>query len=140
MNLSVTDSPGAEAHQTILGGLVASNELRFGPSHWRPLAVLLHDDQGKIVGGLWAGTAFDWLQIELLFVPEPMRTRGTGARMLALAEEEALARGCRGAWLDTFGFQARPFYERRGYRVVGRIDDHPRGSARYFMSKDFERA
>ena len=28
-------------------------------------------------------------------------------------------RDCRGAWLDTFSFQARGFYERLGYRLFG---------------------
>jgi hypothetical protein len=51
------------------------------------------------------------------------------------AETEAVARGCHSAWLDTFAFQARPFYERLGYTCFGELNDYPNGSARYFMKK-----
>jgi len=57
--------------------------------------------------------------------------------MLAQAEREALARGCRGAWLDTYSFQAREFYERQGYSVFGILDDYPPGQKRIFMQKVF---
>jgi hypothetical protein len=54
---------------------------------------------------------------------------------MSRAESEAVARGCHGAWLDTFEFQARPFYERLGYVCFGELEDYPVGSARYFMRK-----
>lgn len=38
-----------------------------------------------------------------------------GKRLMQLAEEEALARGCHGVLLDTHAFQARSFYELPGY-------------------------
>ena len=44
-------------------------------------------------------------------------------------------RGCVGARLDTFEFQAPGFYEKLGYTRFGRIDDHPRGYSRFFMQK-----
>jgi ribosomal protein S18 acetylase RimI-like enzyme len=43
--------------------------------------------------------------------------------------------GCVGVWLNTFSFQALGFYQRLGYEVFGSLDDHPRGSQRYFMRK-----
>ena len=36
----------------ILRGLVGYNQQRGGPADWRPLAVLLHDDEETLVGGL----------------------------------------------------------------------------------------
>jgi hypothetical protein len=32
-------------------------------------------------------------------------------------------------------FQARPFYERLGYRVFGELPDCPRGATKYYLSK-----
>jgi ribosomal protein S18 acetylase RimI-like enzyme len=55
--------------------------------------------------------------------------------MLLQAEQEAIARGCRGAWLDTYSFQARGFYERLGYAVFGILNDYPPGQKRIFLHK-----
>jgi hypothetical protein len=44
-------------------------------------------------------------------------------------------RGCAHAHLDTFSYQARPFYERRGYQVFGMLQDYPPGQQRFFMEK-----
>ena len=56
---------------------------------------------------------------------------------MAQAEAEAARRGCIGAWLDTFSFQARPFYQRHGYVVLGEIKDYPPPHSRFFMVKQF---
>jgi hypothetical protein len=39
--------------------------------------------------------------------------------------------------LDTYNFQARPFYERAGYTVFGELPDHPPGGAKYYLAKRF---
>ena len=38
--------------------------------------------------------------------------------------------------LDTFDFQAKPFYEREGSSVFGVLEDYPPRHTRYFMRKD----
>ena len=103
----------------------------------RSLAVLIRDSAGLITGGLWADTYWDWMFVAMLIVPEPLRGRGVGANLLSQAEQEARARGCIGAWLDTFSFQARPFYERHGYQVLAALPDYPAPHSRFFMSKKF---
>lgn len=96
-----------------------------------------HAPPMRMLGGLWGKTMFDWLYVELLAVPESMRGHDVGTALMREAEQVAQDRGCVGAWLDTFAFQARGFYERLGYDVFGEIPDHPVGSARYFLSKRF---
>jgi len=76
-----------------------------------------------------------WLHIRHLWIAEPLRHQGYGSSLLRTAEEEATVAGCRGAFLDTFSFQARPFYERHGYECFGELRDHPPGHAHYFMRK-----
>ena len=134
MNLRLTDVPDPAARDVIVGGLVAFNTAQAGPGDWRTLAVLIEDAEGACVGGLWGRTSYGWLFTEVLFVPAELRGRGLGANILGRAEDEARARGCRGAWLDTFEFQARGFYERLGYRLFGELADYPTGS-RFFLQK-----
>ena len=61
--------------------------------------------------------------------------RGFGRELMKRAELYAVERGCTDAYLDTFSFQARPFYEKLGYRVFGTLENHPAGHQRYFMTK-----
>ena len=68
-----------------------------------------------------------------------MRRRGVGTALLRRAEAEAAGRGCLGAMLDTFSFQARPFYETQGYRVAGELSDFPPGHSLYVMQKRLDR-
>jgi predicted N-acetyltransferase YhbS len=38
-------------------------------------------------------------------------------------------------WLDTYNFQARPFYERFGFEVFGQFDGPSPIYPRFFMKK-----
>jgi GNAT superfamily N-acetyltransferase len=100
-----------------------------------PLGVLLRDDDGQLQGGLVAITLWRWLHIKELWVAECWRGQDLGTQLMSAAEYEARRRGCHHALLDTFDFQARPFYEKLGYAVFGELSDFPRGHCRYFMSK-----
>jgi GNAT superfamily N-acetyltransferase len=101
------------------------------------LDILVRDDEDEVVGGLIASTYWRWLDIDDLWVTRRLRGQGLGRRMLGMAEEEARARGCSRARLRTFSFQAREFYERQGYRVVGELEDYPPGETFYWMRKDW---
>ena len=135
--LVLTDVNDEALRKAIVAPLVAYNDAQAGPGNSRALVVAVRDESGTVVGGLWGWTSYEWLFTQLLVVPEALRGGGLGRRMMALAEDEARARGCRGAWLDTFEFQARGFYERLGYEVFGEIADYPKGYARYFLRKTF---
>ena len=129
--LVTVEEPAAEHRQTILDGLAGFNLSRAGPGLRQALCIWIDGENG----GLYGWTIYDWLFVELLFVPEQLRGQGLGAELLARAEAEARSRGCIGAWLDTFDFQARGFYEKLGYELAGTIPDHPRGGARYILAK-----
>jgi GNAT superfamily N-acetyltransferase len=81
-----------------------------------------------------AQTAYDWLFVQLLFVPRILRGRGLGSELMRRAEDEGLRRGCHSAWLDTLECQARGFYERLGYRCCAELPSYPVGS-RHFLKK-----
>ena len=78
--------------------------------------------------------------IEGLWVVEELRGRGLGRRLLLAAEAAAVKRGCRGAWLGTFDFQSRGFYERLGYTVFAELADFPDGHTHYHLRKSFASA
>ena len=135
--LVVPDEPTDADRAAILTGLAAFNREHVELGSTGPLAVLLQDAGGATVGGLWGSTLFGWLRIELLFVPNAMRGSAVGGAIMRRAEALAAERGCIGASLDTYSFQARGFYERLGYTLVGTIEDCPPGGARHFLQKRF---
>lgn len=133
----ITDSPSSADRDAITQALVAFNDKAVGPSGFRPLAVLVQDADGNTIGGLWGKTNFDWLIVELFVVPEQFRGQNLGSSILSRAEAVARERGCIGAWLDTYEFQALEFYKKQGYELFGTVEDHPRGSRRFFVKKRF---
>lgn len=132
---TLTDAADESMRQRIIEPLLRYNEQQAGPGQGRQLVVHLSDDDGEVVGGLWGSTGYGWLFIQLLVVPESARGDGVGTTLMQTAEREARERGCHGAWLDTFEFQARPFYERLGYVCFGELPDYPSGFSRFFMRK-----
>ena len=94
--------------------------------------------QGATIGGLWGRSAYEWLFVELLFVPEHLRGSGVGNSLMRQAEKIAQQRGCTGVWLDTFAFQALEFYKKLGYTVFGELKDHPLGISQYWLQKRFD--
>ena len=106
------------------------------PGAVRPLHVMLKNESGRVVGGLSARTYWDWLEIDDFFVPGSMRGQGIGTSLLQTAETVALSRGVKHCYLSTFEFQARTFYEKHGYSVVGKLEGYPPGAAYYWMRKD----
>ena len=134
--LELTDAPPPGAREAILAPLAAFNEGRAPAPAPRPLAVLLRAPGSEaVVGGLWGRTSWSWLFVELLCVPDGHRRERLGEALLRRAEAEALRRGCVGAWLDTFSFQAPDFYRKQGYEVFGTVEDFPPGHRRHFLRK-----
>jgi GNAT superfamily N-acetyltransferase len=143
--LVVTDNADPAVRAAIAEGLARSNRAHVGDPNMRPLVVTVRDPaSGELHGGLWGRTAWSWLFIELVFVAEQARGAGWGRRLIRAAEAEALQRNCHSAWVDTYSFQARGFYERLGYGLFGALDDYPAGHQRFFLCKrlsdDAERA
>lgn len=135
IDLIVTDAPEPADRDAIVDGLNQYNRDETGGADALPLAVLIKGESGATSGGLLGRTWLGWLYVELLYVPEGLRGRGVGRDLMLRAEAAARARGCIGIWLNTFSFQARGFYERLGFTLIGQIDDYPVGHQRFFLQK-----
>ena len=137
--LTACDSPAPGTFETIYAALEACSRPVIGPAHPRLLVIPIRDDNGTVAGGLWGYTLFGWLHVQMVFVPEPLRGRGVGAALMTAAEAEARLRGCRGAHVDAFSFQAAPFYRKLGFTQFGKLEDCPPGHDRLFFCKRFAR-
>lgn len=135
LRIDVSDTCSDQDRDAVLRGLVGYNELQAPGARGRDIHVLAHDDAGETVAGLIGHTHWNWMFVKILWVSESCRGQGLGKRMLEAAEKEAIARGCRHVHLDTFSFQALPFYQSLGYTIFGQLEDYPEGHTRYFLQK-----
>jgi len=94
------------------------------------------DDEDNVIGGCIVEIdSWKIAELDILWVDEKYRRRGLGSALIREAEHAAREKGCYAMTLGTFDFQARPLYERHGYKVVGNIKNWPRGHENYSMMK-----
>jgi GNAT superfamily N-acetyltransferase len=133
--LSQEDQPAPEDVREVYDAMIAYNLAQVG-DHWRGrLTIFARDLQNHILGAIFGYTDRGWLRVEMLLVKDGWRGQGMGAHLLAAAEAEARARGCHDAWLETYSFQALPFYQKQGYVVFGKLEHYPAEHSRYFVRK-----
>jgi GNAT superfamily N-acetyltransferase len=102
---------------------------------FQTLVVFVRDEQGRVKGGGLAKVNWNWLHVSILWLSDELRGKGYGRRVMEMLERCGRERGCEQAHLETFSFQARPFYESLGYRIFAELGDYPRGHRKYFMRK-----
>ena len=123
--------------QFVINGVDNFNIAETGHSAYYPVQYYLRGADDEVLGGLLGDIWGAWLHIKFVWVAEPARGHGHARAMVTAAENYAIKRGCRGAHLETFSFQARPMYEKLGYAVIGQVQDYPPGHTQYFMKKEF---
>ncbi|MDX3883688.1 MAG: GNAT family N-acetyltransferase [Sphingomonas sp.] len=96
LRITIPETPSDADREAILAPLRAFNASRAGDPGLRPVAILLTDQAGRDVGGLWGKIAYDWLFVELLAVPEEWRGGNYGKALMQEAESIARAHGCVG--------------------------------------------
>lgn len=134
-SVTLSAEPSASERKAIVDGLLEYNAQHGYGELWRDLSLVLRDAGGGVIGGLIGETNKGWLFVKALWVDEPHRGEGFGGQLLAAAESAARERACIGVYLDTYSYQARPFYEKAGYAVFGELPDHPPGGAKYYLAK-----
>lgn len=133
--LETTANPSPEELTFLAERLTAFNDGDVGASERKALAVFLRDEDGTVVAGISGYTAWGWLYVQWLWVDERLRGQQMAGNMLDAAEQAAVARGCRNAWIDTFNPHAAKVYQRQGYQPFGTLADFPVGRSRIFLRK-----
>lgn len=142
----IVTGPRADLEEVLTDRLVEFNiaaseavRERFEPDNLRsnPLAAWALDGE-RLVGGCVGRTedVWHWLTVDTMWVDASLRGTGLGRALLASVEDQARARGCRWAKLNTWDFQAPGFYGACGYDVYAREVDYPPGHVNHLMRKD----
>jgi GNAT superfamily N-acetyltransferase len=134
--LTVEETPETQDIKALERGLDEFNFAATTHDNARKLAILLRDSNKQVVGGLFAWTYWNWLEVKYLWIKNELRGKGYGSQLLLAAEKEAIHRGCDSAFLDTFSFQAPNFYQKLGYSIFGVLEGFPLQHQRYFLKKN----
>lgn len=97
--------------------------------------IFIRDRHDRVIGGIVADLFGGWAYISLLWIDEPRRNQGLGTRLVTMLEQEVLRLGCTHTHLDTYSFEARPFYEKLGYELFATLEDYPPGHCKHFLKK-----
>lgn len=133
----LADEPSADQRDQLLKLLLDFNGRHTAHLIERPdLGILLRaPDTAEIVGGLYASDEYNWLFIKYLIVPDALRGQGLGRALMTEAERIARTRGYLGLFLDTFDFQAKPFYLKLGFEQFGELEGTAETPRRFFLKK-----
>lgn len=127
--------PQPEAVTEIRNRLLAFNLQYIEDKDPHDFIIRYESDLGKFMAGICFSIHGEWFEVDFLVVEDDERTQGLGSKLLQDAEALAVEKGCTMAFLTTFGFQAKPFYEKQGYQVVYEQKGYPRTGCKYFMEK-----
>ncbi len=113
----------------------ASAAIGLPEQMWFAGNFFLKSEAGEILGGALGNTWGLWLYVSDVWVDPSLRGKGYATKLMTAIEHLAVERGCLNSFLDTFSFQARPLYEKLGYKVFGTLENHPKGHTHYFLKK-----
>jgi ribosomal protein S18 acetylase RimI-like enzyme len=135
MRIEIETTPSEDTLAVVRAGMRRYTESRVPFEEYADLALVGRADDGAVVAAALGETGRGWLHVSVVWVDERCRGQGLGTQLVNAMEAEAIRRGCGGAYLDTFSYQARPFYEKLGYEVFGTLEDYPAGHQRFYMRK-----
>ncbi|WP_409159663.1 GNAT family N-acetyltransferase [Pectobacterium sp. B2J-2] len=134
MNLHITNTPDSDEEEFVIASLWKHNE-QYDAVDISPLFLNFKDDENNIIAGLISRTWWGALEVQYLWVSEKHRKSGLGRQLMQAAEKEALNRGCHLAYVDTFEFQAKGFYEKLGYKEYGNLPGYAHKHTRHYLAK-----
>jgi len=135
LRLLVEDAPAEADARRLYDEVRAFNGRATGLPKYRSFAVFLRETDGALRGGVEGGLWGNALHVNVLWVDEALRGRGHASALMRAAEAHGRASGAKFAYVETLSFQARPFYEKLGYRVFGELPEIADGATMYFMAR-----
>jgi ribosomal protein S18 acetylase RimI-like enzyme len=140
MRISEETEPSSDTLDVIKAGMRRHAESHVPWEEYSDLTFVARDDADAVIGAAIGEAGRGWLYVSVVWVDESFRGTGMGTRLVELLEAAAINKGCHSAYLNTFSYQARPFYEKLGYEVFGTLNDYPTGFQRFYMWKRLGRA
>ena len=142
MNIEITTNPNEQDAKTISQGIIDFNHSKV--PDLEPIEkevkffVFAKNQTGNIVGGIRAICFWNTLHIELLWLSESCRGKGIGKELIESAENFAKENDCGNVFVETTSWQAKPFYEKVGYKHIATLNDRPKGHSSHYLTKELK--
>jgi GNAT superfamily N-acetyltransferase len=117
-------------------GLGDFNRGQAGPYAYAEFIIGVRDAKGALRGGFLMEMLYETAFLKWAWVDETLRRKSLGRTLMAVAEDESRKRGAKNLYLDTFSYQARPFYEKLGYKLFGTLDYGRPELKRFWLVKE----
>ena len=125
-----------DGYQAVLEGLGRNIISKIGDVELgKDVQIFIRNNENKVIGGAIGSIFGGWLYISLMWVEESLRNQGNGTKLLKMMEDEAVKLGCKHAHVDTYSFEAKPFYEKNGYTLFASLENYPEGHSKHFLKK-----
>ncbi|MCW3465198.1 GNAT family N-acetyltransferase [Chitinophaga nivalis] len=138
MHITVKDTIHQPDYDTVHEMLInynLSKTAHLKDSNNEPLEIIARDDNNVVIGGIYGRSLWGTLMINYLVVAEGYRDQRIGQQLIAAAEQEAVKRNCQLISLNTYSFQALPFYEKMGFSQIGEEANPVLGITKHFLCK-----
>ena len=136
LRVDLEEHPRVEDARVVAEGLLDFNRAVIGDPNEVQLGVFVRDAAGRVVGGLLGHVRWKWVYVAKLWLPDAVRGHGVGSRVMREIEEYAVRHECHGIYLDTFEYQALPFYRKLGYEQFGVLEGYPPGYRQFHLRKN----
>src|SRR3989344_3433546 len=131
----IEGEPSLKDKKIIVNGLLAHHPCQGHPRESKTFSILLKDND-KTIGGITCTVLWNGMEINSLWVDESIRGKNWGRKLVEMAEEEAIKRGCTIAYTNTFSWQAPEFYTKLGYKEYGKLENFPEGNSLTYFRKN----
>lgn len=136
MQIELIENPTKELIDKIDKKIEEFNLIHWEVKEKKPIALTINDENNNLIAGATAKIFGYWLLIDNIWVSESLRGKKIGSQLLIELENSAIKHGCKHALLDTLNFQAKPFYEKFGYKLQWTQECYPKEGCKYFMVKN----
>ncbi|KTD46196.1 GNAT family N-acetyltransferase [Legionella quateirensis] len=131
----VDETENSAVYNVIKKGIIDFNSPYFGSKPSQPFNIYIIDSRSDVIAGLTGFYKGKYARVDLFWVHEHFRNQGLGKKLFFKLEQFSKMKGCLYIQLDTFDFQARPFYEKLGFECVGTISKWVDDRDCHFMRK-----
>jgi N-acetylglutamate synthase-like GNAT family acetyltransferase len=140
MNIEVATNPDEKDSKVISRGIIDFNKSEI--TALEPyeaevkFSVFARNQEENITGGIKATCYWNTLHVELFWLSAECRGKGVGYELIKSAEKFAKENNCAKAFVETTSWQAKPFYEKMGYKLMATLNDRPKEHSSHYLTKD----